>query len=367
MKQQFRWIALIGAAFSLASLSALAQTTEERTLQLQTDGGQIPVPLEDGIPLRILSDGDISATAEPGFSCPTDGPTCDDVQVSLRTVDGGAFTLSPNPVTQGSNVTINWNGRGAWSCEGAGLSGTTWNTSNPKDPNGVQSVNTGPLTAGSNGTDYTVELTCSNGPVTDTRNLTLTVEEDSGPPPPQGCENVPELASFSGWQEASSILLDDSSHDPNSFADVFNGPFPGTTNTAHIEIRKGQYASIQFQTPGTLLATDDGQFNSVNAGQIYPGGDQRLVSITKCPGVFDPQHVADDDCLKSLGISTPMYWEGPNSPQAAFWCNLEPNQTYFLNILYSRSDVGDFPPEQAPCESGETHCSSLMYHSSSLQ
>lgn len=362
MKQQICCTALITIILSVVSVSVMAQN--ERTIQLQTDDGQIEVPLQDGVPLRILSDGDISATALTGFSCPSDGPSCEDVEVSLGTADGGEFTVSPNPVEQGNSVTVNWAAVGAWECEGTGLPGTTWNSSNPKDPSGQQSVGTSALDANES---YPLEITCSNGPVTDSRTISLAVEEDTGPPPPQGCEDVPALGDYPDWAPADSILRGDNTHDPEVFADIFNSPFPGTTNTAHFEIRKGRYAAIRFQTPSNLNATTEGQFNSVAAGQVYPGGDKRLVSISQCPGVFDPQHVADEDCLKNLNLTTPMYWRGPDSSDAAYRCNLQPDTTYYLNIVYSRSEVGDFPPEQATCESGESHCGSLMYHSSTLQ
>lgn len=362
MKQQVRCTALLTFVFSLASMSAMAQN--DRTLELQTDEGQIDIPLEESVPLRLLGDGDVTATALSGFTCPTDGPSCEDVQVSLGATDGGGFAVSPNPVELGSNVSINWTGVGAWECEGTGLPGTTWNSDNPKQPTGQQSVNTGALQADQS---YPLEVICSNGPVTDSRTISLAVDEDTGPPPPQGCEDVPALGDSAGWAPASSILRNNSTHDPEVFEDIFGEPFPGTTNTAHFEIRKGQYAAIRFRTPEVLDSTEFGQFNSVSAGQVYPGGDRRLVSISQCPGVFDPQYLADDDCIQSLNLTTPMYWRGPNSSDAAFRCNLEPDTTYYLNFIYSRSDVGDFPPEQAPCEAGETHCGSLMYHSSTLQ
>ena len=362
MKQQVSCTALLTLVFSLAPMSAMAQN--ERTLELQTDDGQIDVPLQDGVPLRILSDGDIAATALSGFSCPTDGPSCEDVEVSLSANDGGQFAVNPNPVEVGSNVSIDWVGIGAWECEGSGLPGTTWNSNNPKQPAGQQSVNTGALQANQS---YPLEVVCSNGPVTASRTISLLVEEDTGAPPPEGCEDVPALGDFAGWAPADGIVRDDSTHDPSDFADIFNGPFPGTSNTVHVEMRKGRYAAIGFTTPSTLNSSDFGNFNSENAGQIFPNGDTRLVSITKCPGVFDPQYIDDpDDCIDSELMTDTFRWVGPNHPNSSFLCNLEPSTTYFFNFIYSNSAVGDFPPEQATCEPGETSCGSLLTHFSNL-
>src|SRR5699024_5355129 len=120
----------------------------QRTLKLQTDDGPIEIPLDTSVPMKLLSEGNVSATAESGFVCPKDGASCDDVQVSLGTADGGKLTLSSSSVSHGSNVNIAWQSRGAWTCEGSGLPGTDWNNSNPKDPVDSLSVNTAALDPG---------------------------------------------------------------------------------------------------------------------------------------------------------------------------------------------------------------------------
>ncbi len=359
MKQITRSTAMIALTLSLAAGPAMAQS-QDRTLELQTDDGLIQIPLDTSVPMKLLSEGDVSATAKAGFACPTGGASCDDVQVSMSTSNGGAFTVSPGTVSHGSNVNIQWDSRGAWSCEGSGLPGTAWNNSNPKQPGGSQSVNTGPLTPG---TTYQVEVNCSNGPVSDSRTLALTVTEDTVPVP-AGCEGVPALSSYPGWSEATSILYNNSTHNPRVFADIFNQPFPGTPNTAILHMQKGRYAAIRFTTPSDLNHTNRGQFNGESAGQVYPfGGDQMIFSIASCPGVFDPQYVDQaDKCLKKVNVSTPFYWAGPGHPYAQYDCELQPNTTYYLNILYSQSPAGTMPPVQAPC-GGRSSCGSLRYHS----
>ena len=77
----------------------------------------------------------------------------------------GALIVSPTTIGQGSNVQVTWDSRGAWECSGTGLPGTSWNTNNPKAPSGSVFVDTDNVPLDT----YTVELTCVNGPVNDSR------------------------------------------------------------------------------------------------------------------------------------------------------------------------------------------------------
>lgn len=358
MKQTFRSNLLVALVLALASATAFAQT--ERTIEVQTDEGQLDVPLDDGVPLRILTDGDISATAIQGFSCSSGGATCDDVQVSMSSTDGGSFTVTPNPVTQGSNVSIGWSGTGAWECSGTGLPGTTWNNQNPKQPSGQQSVGTGSLTAG---TSYDVEVTCSNGPVTDSRTLSLLVEEDTIPDP-EGCEGVPELSDFPGWSLATDVGYGDETLVPTTWDNVFANTFPEGGQVL-FELRKNRYVAMQFATPSSLSSTNAGFLASEPSAAGASGPGPRMMSVTQCPGVFDPQHMEDPDCLKgNIGASTRFDWVGPNHPWSEFdgICELEAGKTYFWNIIFSDSTVGTMPPEQADCESpSDTACNLYLW------
>jgi hypothetical protein len=357
MKQTFRSNVLLALVLALASATAIAQN--ERTIEIQTDEGQLDVPLDDGVPLRILTDGDISATAISGFSCSSGGATCDDVQVSMSSSDGGSFTVTPNPVTQGNNVNIGWSGTGAWECSGAGLPGTTWNNQNPKQPSGQQSVGTGSLTAG---TSYDVEVTCSNGPVTDSRTLSLTVEEDTIPDP-EGCENVPELSDYPEWDVAFDVLYGSGTIVPNTWENVFGNPFP-EGGQIRFELAKGRYAAMAFTTPADLSSIDQGRIASAESAGGSSGPGPRMMSITPCPGVFDPQHVEDPACLKAnMGSGTEFNWYGPNHEWADFpgFCELQADTTYYLNVIFSDSSAGTLPPAQDECRSaGDTACNLYM-------
>ncbi|MDZ7791295.1 MAG: hypothetical protein U5L08_12550 [Xanthomonadales bacterium] len=348
MNNSPRFAALIAALLSVSTYTAVAQT--EKTLELETDDGTINVPLDGTVPLRVLGDGDISATAAEGFSCPTGGPSCEDVQVSLLTDDGGSFDASPNPVALGSGVSFSWDSLGAWSCSGAGLPGTTWNGINPKRPRGQQMVNTSSLTAGDS---YTVELICSNGPVTDSRTLVLEVQEDTAPPPPEGCEGVGELSDYAEWTESTDLRFGT----PPSWEGSFGNGFP-KGNTFELKLDKGEYAALRFTTPSYIGAASTGQINGeTSASQSY-GPGQRLMSITPCPGQFNPAEIDDSRCLiAQMNTGDQFKWVGAGHSQAQYRCELEPDTTYFLNILFSESPTGVLPPVQSECASaGHSAC-----------
>lgn len=351
MKKTTRSIATIALILSLAVGPALAQG-QQRTLELQTDDGLIEIPLDSSVPMKLLSEGDISATAEAGFACPTDGASCDDVQVSLDTL-----IVSPDTVSHGSNVNIQWGSQGAWTCQGSGLPGTVWNSGNPKDPTDSQSVNTGDLDPG---TSYQVEITCSNGPISASLTRTLTVTEDSVPVP-AGCENVPPLSDYPEWTEASDVRYGTPVVNPATWVSVFGREFP-KGGTFHFELTKGEYAAMKITTPAYLSSSSSGQINAeIKGTSSYSGAGPRMVSITPCPGVFDPQEISDPKCLKAAGSTDSFYWVGPGHPYSSFQCELQPNTTYYVNMLFSGSSAGTMPPVQSDCRySSDAACSLLL-------
>lgn len=340
---------------SLAFLAAAGVQAQSRNLELNTDEGPLTVPLDDNVGVRILSNGDISATATSDFAC-QQGATCDDVQVSVSG-SNGSLAVSPSTVAQGSNFSVTWSSRGAWECNGTGLPGTTWNSSNPKPPSGNISVNTSGVPLDT----YNLELTCVNGPVTATRTVQLTVDEQSSSGPggielPAICDQVGELRDFQGWSQTNNGREPFSSSEEQSFAEYF-GPWPGAGISVDVGIPKNQYAALVFTT-GNLDAGSGGQFNReavtpINDSVVGPG--PQIVSFSRCPGDFDPTSPALDspNCVikASFNFST-IKWGGPGSSAA---CQLQSNTQYFMNIVYSNSSLGTLPPVQADC-GGEPRC-----------
>lgn len=334
-----------GATLILAFCATAAQG-QSRTIELQTDEGLLTIPLEDTTRLQLLSDGNISATAEQGFIC-QQGDSCEDVEVSLSGTDGGAFSLSKSTVTQGIDFQVSWDARGAWDCTGSGLSGTVWNSDNPKLPSGTQKVSTDGLSTGT----HQVEIVCENGPASAAGALTLTIEEPTGEI--AGCEDVPSLADFDGWARATDVKDPWNSDEEQTFENVFS-EWPGTGNTFLVGIPKGEFMALSFNS-GPLTSSSDGSLApEAPQGTSLIGEDEFIVSWSKCPGDFDPDSTAvATGCVQKIRpwVDNP-FWGGVGSTKT---CQLEANTDYYLNIVYTQDSVGTLPPTQAPCD-GAARC-----------
>lgn len=347
---------LTTAIASLALLATAGVQAQSRNLELQTSEGQLTVPLDDNAGVRILSDGDISATATSEFSC-QQGASCDDVQVSMAG-NNGALVVSPTTVAQGSTFQVTWDSRGAWQCNGTGLAGTTWNSSNPKPPEGSAFVGTTNVPLGT----YTLELTCENGPVTDTLTVPITVDEQSsggGPGDielPAVCDDVAELRDFTGWSQTTDAIPPFGNSETQTFA-TYLGNWPGSGAGVDVGIPKNEYAALVFQT-GDLDSGSTGQFNReavTPTNDAIIGGGSHIVSFSRCPGDFNPNSpaVPSSACVIQASANfIAVQWGGPGSGRA---CTLQPNTQYFMNIVYTSSTVGTLPPVQAPC-GGEPRC-----------
>lgn len=212
------------------------------------------------------------------------------------------------------------------------------------------------IDAGQTPGDYSIGISCSG----DTDQIERSVEIVDL------CASRPPLSNYGNWQPASDIDYYDDP-DPSVFAEVFHQPFPGTPNTLWFYLEEHRYASIEFTTPSQLNSSHQGQFNSENFGQSFEiGSEQRWVSITSCPGVFDLQHIEEPDCIAKRNATQEFRWVGPGHDNSEYFCELEPDKTYYLNIVYSENTVelDEFPPVQPDC--GENACGHLLTHFSNL-
>lgn len=348
--------AVIATLLLTGSVGALAQS---KTIELQTDAGLLPIPLDDNAGLDIGADGTIFTKAAPGFVC-DQGASCDDVAVSLADADGGALSISPSTVTQGNSFTVQWDSRGAWECAGTGLDSTTWNSNNPKPPSGSTSVDTDNLTVD----NHTIELVCKNGPVSDIRTVSLTVQEpstdDGGTEGlPAVCNDVTMLDQYSGWSQATDIQYSWGSDEPQTFEQIF-ASWPGSGNTYLVGIKHKEYAAVRINT-GNLDSASWGKISTdlpAGWGSGSVGPNAFISSISLCPGDIEPESPAmsSSGCLKRVSSTLhSLQWGGPNSGKQ---CILQPNTTYYYNIVYTDSPVGELPPSGADCL-GEPRCGHL--------
>ncbi len=306
---------LPAAALALLTVQAVAQS---QSIILNTSPTPTEIELLDGADVNLDPvSGDLTATPLDPAACSAT-TDCSDVQVSIT-----GFSVSPTTVTQGQSVLFNWNGRGAWECEGSGLAGTTWNGA--KLPSGSQSVSTAALAPN---TTYNVTLDCSNGPVSDTANVSLTVNPSGGTGVPQFCIDdgrVPPAGLIRDTQ-----ILDGSSATTTTWFQLFGQEFPDG-NGRDMAIQNGRYAQLDFDTDG--LTTGVSGRVTFDVLQTFVPSGEKIITLSQCPGDFTDLN--DANCKKFVGQGA-IRW-GINSG-GGFDCVLSPNTTYYLNILYTAND-----------------------------
>ena len=309
-------------ALFMVSFIAPSVLLAQSSIILNTQPTETEIPLANGTGVSIDPlTGNITATPADPSAC-SGTVDCSDVDVDIIT-----FSVGPNPVSQAGTINLNWSSRGAWSCTGSGLPGTTWDGAG-KLPDGSQSVSAAPLAVGS----YDVVLTCSNGPVTDQETRTIVVNTDPGPTACVQEGRVPPV----GLTRDTSIILG-SGRQTLTYEDVFSSDFPGGTDV-NIEIERDQYAALQFNTGNTPIGeTGALDFNAIFSSQILSG--RKIVTISECPGDFTAQ--ADPGCDQNIFVGG-INWRMGGAQD----CNLDQNTTYYINILYTNDSQ---PPSNWFC------------------
>lgn len=168
-------------------------------------------------------------------------------------------------------------------------------------------------------------------------------------------ECSPERLPPSGWTR-----IEDGC-DPQGYADGCTewGPggiwpvgFPGGSGlTRRLASGLGsipQYLAIEIRT-FDKLADGYGRIDMDSAGAPIPNVPQQIMSISSCPGDFNEEAImADTGCYGRFGTIYSITWQGPEAeptPAYASECVLEPNRTYYWNIIPSNSELGTDPED----------------------
>lgn len=334
----------LAACVSFFAVQAWAQPS----IILNTSPTTTEIELEPGSDVAIDPlTGNLTATpADPNACSAT--VSCEDVQVVVT-----QFSASPTTVSQGQNVNFNWNSRGAWTCEGSGFASTAWNASN-KLPSGSQAVSTAGVPLGT----YDVVLDCSNGPVSDQLTRSVTVEEGGSGGGPVFCASEGRLPPPGLSQDTTALsnAFNETFPDPTfTWDDIFRDPFPGG-GSEFWRTDRDRYISLEFTTSGVPTGTQ-GRLEIVNPQGASNFG-LSLVTFSQCPGDFTDQ--PDSDCKRLIGNGNIRYAVGTNP---AFTCQLQPNTTYYLNVLHTRDSSAPYEWECGPDPqtiSSTTSCRDLV-------
>ena len=340
-----RNVKLIAALITLSTIVGNTVDAQTLTVNCTDNSGSLEIDLAASGVVDIAPDsGNVTAEAADTFSCTlTSG-----VDVSMDAADGGFLTVNGGTiieVVENSAVTFRWGSRGAWSCTGTGdLAGTDWNLAG-KLPNGEQQVVLTGITPG----QYQAGLTCENGGVTAFADeVTVEVASSSLEIPP-GCE---------GRQPGSMSVAEEcrfgaagAAVDCRSYASLFGGQFPGTQQAKDFIQPANNYTVLEFSTANLTRDNGSWTWNVPQFGLRTTG--PRIMSISKCPADFSQTEIAQDDAF-GMGDSD-CYKRPANQFDELKWfrtgtqdnggCELELDETYYYNILYTNDPGGTSPAE----------------------
>ena len=344
-----------------------------------TPGGGNPLPGWVGRTIGLqgptnvsVADGTAAGLYDLGISCAISGEP-ESVVASSAQVQVTAVSVDPPPtptltvngvststsIEQGDTVTIGWSSQSASSCTALGTF-PGWS--------GVQAVtgtevftNTVSVAVGS----YTISLRCNNsGGQSPLASVSLSVTNPDDPPPSE-CGTRPLLGegSLNDWRRKTtgtnsckwgSFSLDQGA-DCRFFDEVWSSVWPGPSIRRDLLIdRDGgrEFIALEFNSGNIpfshegLLAQEVPQFGGASSGT-------KIWSISKCPGDFNKDIIDTEmgpGCIREdqFGITQSFDYGGPASESDSGRCALQPNQRYFLNIVFTQDDAGVAPNDLQP-------------------
>lgn len=349
-----------GVAFAPA---ADAQTTKQ--LILHSPPGD-PTVIELQGNMQFDDQGNIKVTPVDPEACTATGD-CEGVAVAISsfTVNGAASNVS---VAQGESLRFRWQTQGAWACDGSGMVG--WNETGKNPVNSVgQVISTSSLGPG----NYTAELACYNGTVfaenTRSVNIEITDEQVSPPPVPAECTSRTMPSTWVrkttggnscsyGYQAQHGLKKD---HDCRYFNKVWPFDFDqqtslqrvlgvGTTNSGRA------YIALEFNS-GNVPADAQKKITVGIPQSSNLDNRNKILSVSKCPGDFNADEINVEmgpGCIINSWLNS-FTWGGSSARSDANRCALEPNQTYYFNIIYTGDPVGTDPSQITPhpdCSTG---------------
>jgi hypothetical protein len=176
------------------------------------------------------------------------------------------------------------------------------------------------------------------------------------------CDQITPLEDYPDWSRASDIESPFGTDEDQTFETLL-GAWPGNNNSTNLGVLKGEYFALSFTT-GDLDASSKGKINreqlsGAGGGSNDIGLGTLIASFSRCPGDFDPNSPAlpAPDCVtRHRALFEGIRWGGPGSGEN---CELDSNTDYYLNVVYTESDVGQLPPDQATCRDDRPRCGHL--------
>lgn len=355
----------------IATFCAGALSAQDKQLILQTDPEPTVIDLTGS--LQIDSDGSINATPVDPEACTATG-TCEGVAVDITSFSANSQESSVS-VSQGTALEFRWASRGAWACDGGGLTGWTGTGKLPTNTAG-ESVATGTLNPG----NYTATLACYNGTIQadPQQSIAIEVVEDSNPPP-EGCENrtlpsdwvrLTDGGNSCSYKYGTAGHGLDTADDCRFFGktDGHNGvwPWPWPEQTSFQKVlgvpsdNNGKYyIALEFNS-GSIPSGTTRTIN-VNLPQTSSlENERKLISISQCPGDFNKSAIDTEmgaGCIMA-SFTSGIQWGGADKASDMFVCGLESNTRYYFNVIFTSSTLGTSPANMQPNCTNTAGCGS---------
>lgn len=247
-------------------------------------------------------------------------------------------------VPEGTSIPIQWTSTNATSCTPTGTFGRWTNAgalpTNSSQGSIIQQYISPEI--GDAGGPYQIGIRCQNSNGSDDSiSLQLVVEklDCSGSPAIPGWTRLTTGPRSCAWGVPSA---DCTRWSPNLWTTPFLQAGGLTANILTNVNDPKQYVSIALNTNG-MVSNEYGRFNFEQILQAQR--KDMIVTVSKCPGDFSPQQ--ETGCYGMPSFS--FRWRGPTSSQSTA-CILNPDETYYFNMLSTKSPANTEPASILPAD-----------------
>ena len=293
----------------------------------------VTVDLAASTTVQILANGDIDAVCKDADN----DNRCDSIPVGGGGNPPviGTFTRSKATVAPGESFSVNWAATNADVCRASSTPpNNLW--SGPKDVAGSSNVSfPSPLT-----TPAALALVCYNTGSSEDGLVQVAVEGQTQPP--TGCSRTHPLINPSGFTRSGT-----------TWQSIFGRDFPpGAPGVRMLTLGATQYAVLPFTTASNRTYVMD----TLTAPNEFAASSGMYVSISDCeadfrgtaefePPVGDPTLASM--CRIPVGPESNMVFTTVVGSDRHYSCVLEPNKTYYMNLMmtFSAGTIG----QQSTC------------------
>lgn len=298
------------------------------------------------------SDGRLLANVTFGTNCPSAAPVPPAVAVPVIT-DGLDASELPSGSVPGATHTLTWSADAdncSYSASSLPEAVSGWPTSGNvcSDAGGCASAHSVPVTLPATSGSYTFELSCrrTGSSVVATSRRTVAV---APLPPTTGCIAPAGLTRLNtAYVEFNYTVSNGRTTDATHFESIFgystaDAPlqsFPGVVNVnQRLFMPRNHYAALAFTVPSNLAPLTTGAFRFEET-QPQTSPARMSMTISKSCGDFGLNATAPltNACvLNNAAANGNIAWGyAPGNPTL---CQLQPGETYFLNIIHASLDA----------------------------